>query len=67
MSALQSCKKLLRKRAKMCDKRKKLRNTAEATHFQAKIIAINFSNTLSLICRKIPSTGAESKTLICYI
>ena len=33
MTALQSCKKLLRKRAKTCDKSKKPRNTAVATYF----------------------------------
>ena len=32
-----------------------------------KFIDINFSNVLSLICMKIPSTGATSKTLTCYI
>ena len=33
MSALQSCKKLLWKSVKMCNKGKKLRNTAAATYF----------------------------------
>ena len=33
MSASQSCKKLLRKRAKTYDENKKLINTAVATHF----------------------------------
>ena len=33
MPAFQSCKKLLRKRVKSCDKSKKPRNTAVATYF----------------------------------
>ena len=34
MSASQSCKKLLRKRAKTCDKSSKPRNTAVATYLR---------------------------------
>ena len=60
MSASQSCKKLMRKRVKTCDKSKKLRNAALATYFAN--FVVNFSNVLLLICINIPSTGAKSKT-----
>ena len=52
---------------KTCDKTKKARNTAVAIYFATKFIFINFSNYLLLICIKIPSTGAKSRTLTCYI
>ena len=42
MSALQSCKKLLRKPVKMCDKIKKPRNTAVTTYFANQIHCYKF-------------------------
>ena len=42
MSASQSCKKLLRKRLKTCDKSKKPRNTALATYFTNQIHCYKF-------------------------
>ena len=63
MSASQSCKKLLRKRLKTCDKSKKPRNTALATYFTNQIHCYKFLKCF-IINRKFIQKNPDRKKII---
>ena len=67
MSALQSCKKLLRKHVKTRDKSKKLRNTAVATYFANEFHCYKFLKCFIINLHKNSFNKSKTKTLTCYI